>query len=82
MGFKKLTKADILNKLVIHILSSIDELRCCNTADDFMIGKGTLNDQPSERIPLNTGWRMVPFSVSCMKCAAPTSSGFIQTMFL
>lgn len=38
--------------------------------------------QPSERMPLNTGWRIVPLSVSCIKCAVPTSSGFIQTIFL
>lgn len=30
---------DVLNKLVKHILSSLDELRCCKPADDFIIGQ-------------------------------------------
>ncbi len=30
---------DVLNKLVKHILSSLDELRCCKPADDFVIGQ-------------------------------------------
>lgn len=38
-GFKKLTKADVFNKLIKHILSPLDGLRCCAPADDFIIGQ-------------------------------------------
>ena len=36
----------------------------------------------SSRRPFQTGWRIPPLCVSCMKCAVPTSSGFSQTAFL
>ena len=36
----------------------------------------------SSRNPFYTGRRIPPFSVSRMKCAVPTSSGFNQTTFL
>ena len=39
MKLQSRKKPDILNKLVKHILSSLDELRCCKPADDFVIGQ-------------------------------------------
>lgn len=39
MKLQSRKKPDILNKLVKHILSSLDELRCCKPADDFIIGQ-------------------------------------------
>lgn len=39
MKLQSQKKPDVLNKLVKHILSSLDELRCCKPADDFIIGQ-------------------------------------------
>lgn len=39
MKLQSQKKPDVLNKLVKHILSSLDELRRCKPADDFIIGQ-------------------------------------------
>lgn len=39
MKLQSLKKNDVLSKLVKHILSSLDELRRCKPADDFIIGQ-------------------------------------------
>lgn len=39
MKLQSQREPDVLNKLVKHILSSLDELQCRNPADDFIIGQ-------------------------------------------